>query len=423
MARRRGVFADITPLRESPDFRRLYVGQLISFVGTQLTVVAVPYQVFQLTDSSLQVGLVSLAQLGPLIVGSLIGGAAADSIDRRRLLLWMQVVMAITSVGLALNAMLDDPLLWPIYVLTALAAGFSGVDRPARSAAIPNIVERRSLPAAYALWQILLQVGTVVGPALAGLLLAEYGLGAVYWLDVLTFAGAFVAVARMRPLPPKGGGTKPGLASIVEGLRFLRGRRQLTGVFVIDLNAMIFGLPRALFPAMAERVFGGGAATYGLLNAAPGAGALIGAVTTGWVSRIHRQGFAVLVSVGVWGVAMIGFGVTSWLWLALLFLAVAGAADVISAVFRNTILQTSVPDSLRGRISSVQIAVVTGGPRLGDAEAGAVAALAGARFSVVSGGVACVLGVLAVAKWLPEFTRYRAEDDPVVVVPEPPPVS
>lgn len=422
MARRR-VLADITPLRESPDFRRLYVGQLISFIGTQLTVVAVPYQVFQLTDSSLQVGLVSLAQLGPLIIGSLIGGAAADSVDRRRLLLWMQVVMAITTAGLALNAMLDKPRVWPIYVLTALSAGLSGVDRPARSAAIPNIVERRSLPAAYALWQILMQVGTVVGPALAGVLLAEYGLGAVYWLDVLTFAAAFVAVARMQPLPPHGGGTKAGLASIVEGLRFLRGRRELAGVFVIDLNAMIFGLPRALFPAMAERVFGGGAATYGLLNAAPGAGALIGAVTTGWVSHVHRQGIAVLVSVAVWGIAMIGFGATSWLWLALLFLAVAGAADVISAVFRNTILQTTVPDSLRGRISSVQIAVVTGGPRLGDAEAGAVAALAGARFSVISGGVACVLGVLAVARWLPEFTRYRTEEDPVIVVPEPPPVS
>ena len=422
MARRR-VLADITPLRESPDFRRLYVGQLISFVGTQLTVVAVPYQVFQLTGSSLQVGLVSLAQLGPLIIGSLIGGAAADSVDRRKLLLWMQVVMAVTTAGLALNAMLDKPRVWPIYVLTALSAGFSGVDRPARSAAIPNIVERRSLPAAYALWQILLQVGTVVGPALAGVLLGQYGLGAVYWLDVLTFAGAFVAVARMQPLPPQGGGTKAGLASIVEGLRFLRGRRVLTGVFVIDLNAMIFGLPRALFPAMAERVFGGGAATYGLLNAAPGAGALLGALTTGWVSHVNRQGVAVLVSVAVWGAAMIGFGATSWLWLALLFLAVAGAADVISAVFRNTILQTTVPDSLRGRISSVQIAVVTGGPRLGDAEAGAVAALAGARFSVISGGVACVLGVLAVAKWLPEFTRYRTEEDPVIAVPEPPPVS
>ena len=422
MARRR-LLADITPLRESADYRRLYFGQLVSFIGTQLTVVAVPYQVFQLTDSSLQVGLVSLAQLGPLIVGSLIGGAAADSIDRRRLLLWMQVAMAVTTAGLALNAMADRPRVWPIYVLTAVSAAFSGVDRPARSAAIPNVVERRSLPAAYALWQILLQVGTVVGPAVAGVLLSRYGLGAVYWLDVLTFAAAFVAVARMRPLPPHGGGTKAGLGSIVEGLRFARDRKALLGVFVIDLNAMVFGLPRALFPAMAERVFGGGATTYGLLNAAPGVGALIGAVTTGWVSHVHRQGVAVLVSVAVWGAAMAGFGITSWLWPALVFLAVAGAADVISAVFRNTILQTSVPDALRGRISSLQIAVVTGGPRLGDAEAGAVAALAGARFSIVSGGLACMLGVLLVAKLLPELPRYRTAAEPVEVGPEPPPVD
>jgi MFS family permease len=421
MARRR-VLADITPLRESADFRRLYLGQLVSFVGTQLTVVAVPFQVYQLTNSSLQVGLVSLAQLGPLIIGSLIGGAVADSVDRRRLLLQMQVAMAVTTAGLAVNASLDQPQVWPIYVLTSIAAGFSGVDRPARSAAIPNVVEKRSLPAAYALWQILLQVGTVVGPALAGVLLSRYGLGAVYWLDVLTFTAAFAAVARMRPLPPHGG-TKAGLGSILEGLRFVRGRRALVGVFAIDLNAMIFGLPRALFPAMAEGVFGGGAATYGLLNAAPGAGALVGAVTTGWVSRIHRQGVAVLVSVAVWGAAMAGFGLTSSLWLALVFLAIAGAADVISAVFRNTILQTSVPDSLRGRISSLQIAVVTGGPRLGDAEAGAVAALSGARFSVVSGGLACVLGVLLVARWLPEFTRYRTEEEPVEAVPEPPAVG
>ena len=412
----------MAPLRDSPDFRRLYVGQLVSFVGTQLTTVAVPYQVFQLTDSSLQVGLVSLAQLGPLIVGSLAGGAIADSTDRRRLLLWTQVLMAVTTAGLAANAMLDRPAVWPIYVLSALSAGLSGIDRPARSAAVPNIVERRQLPAAYALWQILMQVGGVAGPALAGVLLASYGLGAVYWIDVATFAAAFVTVARMRPLPPEGGGTKAGVRSVLEGLRFIRGRRELAGVFVIDLDAMVFGLPRALFPALAERVFGGGAATYGLLSAAPGAGALIGAVTTGWVSHVHRQGLAVLVSVAVWGAAMTLFGLTSWLWLALLLLAVAGAADVVSAVFRNTILQTTVPDALRGRLSSVQIAVVTGGPRLGDAEAGAVASLTSARFSVVSGGVACMVGVLAVARLLPEFTRYRTtQNDPVELVPEGPP--
>jgi len=422
MARRR-VLADTTPLRESADFRRLYFGQLISFVGTQLTVVAVPYQVFELTDSSLQVGLVSLAQLGPLVIGSLVGGVVADSTDRRRVLLWSQAVAAAVTVGLALNAMLDRPSLWAIYVLTSLAAAVSGIERPARSAALPNVVKRESLPAAYALWQILLHVGSVAGPALAGVLIARVGLEAVYWIDVATFGAAMVAVYAMSPLLPHGGGRKAGLGSIVEGMRFLRGKRAIQGAFVIDLNAMIFGLPRAVFPAMAERVFGGGPATYGLLNAAPGAGALIGALTTGWVSHVKRQGMAVLVSVAVWGAAVVAFGVTPWLWLALVFLAIAGAADVVSAVFRNTILQTSIPDVLRGRMSAVQIAVVTGGPRLGDAEAGAMAALAGARFSVVSGGLACVLGVLLVGKLLPDFTRYQVEEVPVETVPEPPPVS
>lgn len=416
----RRLLADITPLRESPDFRRLYVGQLISFIGTQLTLVAVPYQVFHLTHSSLQVGLVSLAELGPLILGSLVGGAVADSTDRRRLLLRMQVLMACTSAGLAFNASLDRPAVWPIYILSALAAGFSGVDRPARSAVIPNVVARAQLPAAYALWQVLLQVGGVLGPALAGLLITGMGLTAVFTLDVLTFVAAFAAVLRMAPVPPEGGGTKAGLTSIAEGLRFLRNRRQLLGVFAIDLDAMVFGLPRALFPAMAVEVFGGGPTTYGLLAAAPGTGALVAAVTTGWVGHVRRQGRAVLVAVAVWGAAMVGFGLTGTLWVALVLLAVAGGADVVSAVFRNTILQTSVPDTLRGRVSSVQIAVVTGGPRLGDAEAGTVAALAGLRFSVVSGGVLCVLGVLAVAWLLPQFRDYRTDEEPVVAVPEPP---
>lgn len=416
----RRLLADITPLRESPDFRRLYVGQMVSYIGTQLAMVAVPYQVFQLTHSSLQVGLVSLAELVPLVVGSLVGGAVADAVDRRRLLLWTQVLMATASIGLAVNASLDRPAVWPIYVLSATAAGLSGLDRPARSASIPNIVPTHLLPAAYALWQVLMQVGGVVGPALGGVLIANVGLATVFWVDVATFAAAFVSLLRMAPLPPQGGGTPVSLAGIVEGLRFVRRRRALIGVFAIDLDAMIFGLPRALFPAMAEGVFGGGATTYGLLAAAPGAGALLAALTTGWVGHVRRQGRAVLLAVGVWGVAMIGFGITDWLPLALVFLGVAGGADVVSAVFRNTILHTSVPDALRGRVSSVQIAVVTGGPRLGDAEAGAVAALTSVRFSVVSGGVACVLGVLAVARLLPEFSRYRTTREPVDVVLEPP---
>jgi MFS family permease len=403
------LLADLTPLRVSPDFRRLYLGQMVSFVGTQLMMVAVPYQVFLLTRSSLQVGLVSLAQLVPLLVGSLAGGAIADSVDRRRLLMLMQVLQAATSAGLAVNAARGGPALWPIYGLTALAAGLSGIDRPARSAAIPSVVERRSLPAAYALWQILLQVGGVVGPAVGGVLLARFGLALLYWLDTVSFGAAFLAVHRMAPLPPVGGGTRPGLASVAEGLRYARRRQELVGVFVIDLDAMVFGMPRAVFPAMATQVYGGGATAYGLLSAAPGAGALVGALTTGWVGSVRRQGRAVVVAVAVWGLAVAAFGLVPWLWAGLLLLGLAGAADVISAVFRNTILQTTVPDALRGRLSALQIAVVTGGPRLGDMEAGAVASLAGSRFSVVSGGLACVAGVAAVSWLLPRFRAYETD--------------
>ncbi|MDQ1396224.1 MAG: hypothetical protein QOG64_1483 [Acidimicrobiaceae bacterium] len=405
------LLADITPLRKSHDFRLLYAGQMVSFLGSQLTVVAVPVQVFQLTHSSLQVGLASLAQLGPLIIGSLAGGSIADAYDRRKLLLVMQVLLAATSVGLALNAMTRHPAIWPLFVITSLAAGLSGIERPARSAAIPSVLGRDELPAAYALWQILLQVGAVAGPAVAGLLLTGLGLSAVYWIDVLTFGAALVAVAAMRPLPPEGGGTKVGFASVAEGLRYLRGRRLLAGTFLIDINAMVFGMPRALFPALGYTLFNGGSATVGLLYAAPGAGALVGAVFTGWVARIRRQGRAVIVAVLIWGVAIALFGLVPSLPLALAMLAVAGAADVVSAVFRNTILQTTVPDALRGRLSAVHIAVVTGGPRLGDGESGGVAALTSPRFSVVTGGLASVAGGLLLAWRIPALLRYDARPD------------
>ncbi|HKN90475.1 MAG TPA: MFS transporter, partial [Acidimicrobiia bacterium] len=300
----------------------------------------------------------------------------------------------------------------------------------ARSASVPNVVDRSQLAAAYALWQVLLQVGAVAGPALAGVLLARFGLAPLYWLDALSFGAAFVAVGRMGPLRPGGpeavgaggppllegspGPEAPGplRGSLFEGVRYAWRRQELVGVFVIDLDAMIFGLPRAVFPALAETVFRGGPTTYGLLSAAPGAGALLGALTTGWVASVRRQGMAVIVAVAAWGVAMTGFGLVRSLWLALLLLAVGGAADVISAVFRNTILQTIVPDRLRGRLSALQIAVVTGGPRLGDAEAGAAAAIGGARFAVVSGGLACLAGVAAVAAWLPRFRCFDAGQEP-----------
>jgi len=413
VSRFRRVLLDVTPLRDSAQYRLLYFGLLVSQVGRQVTVVAVPYQAYVITESSLVVGLVSLAQLGPLLIASVIGGAIADAVDRRKLLLLTQLALAGTSVALALNAMLPSPALWPLFVFSALNAAFSAVDAPTREAAVPNLVQRSQLASAYALQQIGLQLAQVLGPAMGGLVIARASLAAAYWIDVGTFVCAVVMILGLRPMPPHGGGRKVGLASIIEGFQFLKGRRVLQSTFIIDLNAMVFGMPRALFPELGTTVFGGGAATVGLLYAAPGVGAAISALTSGWVSRVHRQGRAVLIAVAGWGVAITLFGLTSTLWLGLLMLAIAGGADVLSAVFRNVILQLRVPDRLRGRLSAVQIAVVTGGPRLGDFEAGAVAALTSARFSVVSGGVACTAGVVLLHLLVPSFDRVTATDDEI----------
>ncbi len=412
MGRRPGrLLIDVSPLRESRDYRFLFAGQAIAYLGSQITVVAVPFQVYVLTGSSLAVGMVGLVSLLPLVVMSLVGGSVADAMDRRRLLLATQGALALTSAGLAVNAAAGEgAALWPVYLCAALAAGFSGVDLPTRNAVLPNLVRRDQFTAAASLSQVLIQVGQVAGPALAGLIIGRSGLAIAYWVDAATSVAAIVATLAIGPQPPHGGGTRAGLASIREGLAFLRGRRLLVSTFVIDINAMVFGMPRALFPALATGLYGGGAGTAGLLYAAPGAGALVGALLTGWAGGVRRQGRVVVLAVVAWGAAIAGFGLVSWLPAGLLLLALAGAADVVSAVFRNTILQLSVPDSLRGRLSSVHIAVVTGGPRLGDAEAGAVAALATPRFSVVSGGLACVLGALVVARRVPELWRYDAAE-------------
>jgi MFS family permease len=406
------LFIDLTPLRRSRDFRALILGELISVLGTQLTVVAVPYQVYLLTHSSLDVGLVSLAQLFPGIFGALIGGSVVDAVDRRRMLFVVAGLMALCSTGLAVNADLG-PAVWPLFLFPALSAGLSGSDSAARSAMVPRLVRRSEVPTANAMFQTLYQFGGVVGPAVAGLLLAGAGVRFVYWMDVASFGAVMLATLAMSPQPPAGGeGHSPGLRSIIDGFKFLRGRQAIQGAYLIDINAMVLGMPRALFPALATTVFGGGASTVGFLYAAPGAGALVGAVTTGWVGRVRRQGRAVIIAVIVWGLAITGFGLVRWLPAALVLLAVAGWADVISAVFRSTIIQLSVPDSMRGRLQGVQSAVVAGGPRVGDFEAGAVAAGFGDTVSVVSGGLACVAGALVLARLLPGFRRQRAQETP-----------
>jgi MFS family permease len=403
------ILVDITPLRESRDFRLLFVGGLISTLGTQLTVVAIPYQVYRQTHSTLQVGAISLAQLVPFIAGALLAGPIGDSADRRRIMLWTTGASVLTSGAMALNASLTHPSLLVLYLVSSLAAGLMGAASTARMASVPGLVGRSFVSAANAMMQIIFQVGVIVGPALAGILLG-IGLPLVYSLDAASFVVAFGATLLMAPIPPVAGAGLSPWHSTKEGLRYLRTRQVLQGVYLIDINAMVFGMPRALFPAMAGSVFGGGTITLGFLYAAPGMGALVGAIVTGWVNHLRHQGAAVIVAVMVWGAAITAFGLVDTLWIAMVLLAVAGWADVVSAVLRNTILQTTVPDRLRSRMSSIQMAVVQGGPRLGDMESGAVAAATSIEFSVVSGGLACIVGAAVIAALMPKFRRHDAEE-------------
>ena len=407
----RQLFVDITPLRQSVPFRWLFGGLSLSWMGRQLTVVAVPYQVYQLTGSTFLVGALGLAQLVPLLATSVVGGALVDSVDRRRLIVLAQLASLVTAAGLAINAALDEPIVWLIFALSAINAGVSAVDSPARSAALPTLVGRQLVPASLAITQTVANVAKTLGPAVGGLLIAQTSLTVTYSLEAVAFLVSALLMIRVGELKPEGGGQRFGWESIKEGFRFLKERRILQANFVIDINAMVFGMPQALFPVIGTEVLGGDASTVGLLYAAPGAGALLGAMTSGWVGAVRRHGRAVVVAVIVWGAAIAAFGLVTSLWLALGLLALAGAADVVSAVFRTTILQLAVPDRLRGRLSSIQIAVVAGGPRLGDFEAGAVASVTSPQFSVVSGGLACILGALFIARKVPEYDAYQALEE------------
>ena len=404
----RHLVLDVSPLRRSRDLRCLVAGQLLSTLGAQLTTVAVPYQVYVLTRSSLDVGLVSLATVLPLIAGALLGGSLADAADRRKILLGAQLLTLLCSAGLAVNAD-TGPALWPLFALPAMAGGFTMATESGMSAILPNLVRRSEVAAVNAMFQALFQIGQVAGPAVAGLLLAGAGVRFVYWIDVATMAASITATFLMGPQVPQASAShRPGLRSIVAGFSYLRGRPVIQGAYLIDINATVFGMPRALFPALALTVFGGGARTLGFLYAAPGAGALLGALTTGWIPRIRRQGRAVIAAVLVWGAAITCFGLVHWLPAALALLAVAGCADVISAVFRGTIIQLGVPDELRGRMMGMQMAAVVGAPRIGDAESGAVAAAFTPLTSVVSGGLACIAGALILARLLPAFRQQTA---------------
>jgi len=407
------LFADVSPLRHSRDFRRLWAGQTISAMGSQLTLVALAYQTFHLTHSTFMVGLLGFVGLLPLLAGSLWGGTLADAWDRKRVLTLTQFAMAIAVVGLAANAALDHPQVWVLFVCAAASAGFQGMDWPARRAALPMLVADDDVTAAVTLQTTTMALSMVVGPALGGVLIARLGLTPVYLIDVATYAVSLTVVLFLPSLVPSGGGTPMGIRSMTEGFRHLTSERLLSATYLIDLNAMIFGMPRAVFPALAVHLYGGGAGVVGLLYAAPGAGALLGSLVTGWTARVRHQGRAIAACVVVWGGAIAIFGLVPVLWIGLALLAVAGAADVISAVFRQNVQQRTVPDHLQGRLSGTFFAVVAGGPRLGDLETGIAAAIGGPEFAVWSGGLACVVGVGVLLWRVPELWADAGGGGPV----------
>ena len=405
--RLRRLFLDTAPLRRDRDYRWLWSGQVVNGIGNQITRIALPYQVYVLTGSTLAIAALSLFQLVPILLFALGAGSLADAVDRRRLLMVTQAGLAACSLALILLALTGSPPIPALFAVAFIAAGLSAVDQPTRSSAIPRLVPPERLPSAIALNQLNFQMASIVGPAIGGILIATVGLAGAYAVDLVSFLASLVALVAIKPLPPLGAITRPGLAAIREGLRFTRERRAILGSFVVDLNAMIFGMPTSLFPVLALDVFGTGPAGLGLMAAAPAAGAFLGALFSGWVSSVRRTGRAILWSVVAWGLAITAFGlVTVSFPLALLFLALAGAADVFSAVFRSTLVQLETPDNLRGRVMSIHTLVVTSGPRLGDIEAAVVAALTTPQFAIVSGGIACVIGVGVVARRFPELRDH-----------------
>ena len=411
--RLRSLALDLTPLTESPAYRALWIGQTVSLIGTNMRVVAVPWQVFELTGSVVAVGLIGLVEVVPLIVFSIIGGTIADRTERKALIIRMQFGLMTAAAALAVVALMDEPPLYAIYILVAVSSTFSAIERPARTAILPSIIGEAKMASALALRQVAFQTTQIVGPAIGGILIASFDIAWVYFIDAATYLAALVAMRWIPTVQPEVDPEQTPLQAMKEGLHFAVKTRVILWIFVIDLIAMIFGMPRAVFPALAQNTFNsdatGAAAVAGLLYSAPAAGALIGALMSGWVKRIHRHGLAVIVAVFIWGAAITLAGLSLFsLVLALVFFAIAGAADVISAVFRGTMLIEATPDHLRGRVSALNLMVVIGGPRVGDVEAGLVAGAIGAPGSVVVGGLACLLGTAALAAWAPALRGYRS---------------
>jgi len=403
-------FINLSILKRNTNFRYLFIGQFVSFFGTMITVVALPYQIYHMTHSTLWVGLLSLSQLIPLLFTALLGGALADRHHRRILLLSTEALLMIGCLLLAFNAWSVHSSILVLFIVATIMSAITGLHRPALDSITQQIVDAKDYPSIGALNSFKFGVAMTAGPAVAGLLIGHFGLVTTYLLDFSTFLISLIALILMRHIPPP---TRSGIEKTFEsvkiGFNYAISKQPLMGSYLVDFAAMIFGMPMALFPAIAENF--GGANTLGFLYSAPAVGALIISIVSGWAHRIKRHGVAIAVSASLWGIAIILFGLSHKLWLALFFLVCAGAADAVSGIFRSVLWNETIPNNLRGRLAGIEMISYLSGPKLGDTEAGLVAAAFGITFSVVSGGVLCIIGVGACCIFLPKFWRYCSEID------------
>ncbi|GAA3135379.1 MFS transporter [Streptosporangium carneum] len=403
----RRLAVDTSPLRV-PAYRRLWMGQGVSFIGFQITSLAVSAQIYDVTKSSFWVGMLGPANLIPLVIFGLWGGAVADAVDRRRLLIVGSLIAWTATVGLLVQAALGMANIGLLLATVAVHATGFAITGPTRGAIIPRLVPVEFVPAANTLNFLVGNLGTVIGPLVAGVVLAQGGVAVAYLIDVLLFGAGFYAALRLPRLEPVGEVSRPGLRSVVDGLRYISGNPVVMMSFVVDIIAMAFALPRALFPEIVAERFGGSPLAFGWLAASVSIGSVVGGLLSGWVGRIRRQGLALTIVIAAWGVSVALAGLAGQLWLMVALLALGGAADLVSAVWRQTILQTHAPDDMRGRMQGVFMVVVAGGPRLGDLRAGATAVWFGATGAWVGGGIACAVAVLAVGLAVPAFRSYRA---------------
>jgi MFS family permease len=400
------ITVDFSPLRDYPHYRRLWIGQAVTFVGSEMALVALPYQVWQLTHSTLVLGLFSLTELVPLLTLTLAGGAVADAIDRRRMVLITETLQALGVAGLLVNAALPHPSIVVLFVFATIVAGCFSAGVGAMRSIPQRLIPEEVFAQAGALDSIYYGLGGVAGPPLAGVLIATTGLPVVYAIGMASFAATVVALWGLPSMPPHPDADRPGIRSIVEGFRFVSREKVILGFFLVDTNAMVFGMPLGLFPAIAARF---GDATYlGALYAAPAAGALIAGLGSGWVAYVRRQGLVVVAAASLWGVSIAGFAFADRFWLALVLVGLAGLADQVSAIFRNAMLLALTPDRLLGRVRGIEFMQVASAPSLGNLEAGVVASLTSIRTSVASGGLLCVAGTLASAAAFPVLVRYEA---------------